>query len=84
MSNTTLLVGTKDGTVFTGTAEQVVGYLWKAAFLRKTSPHRYMRAVARRVRLGHGRKVRTDTPTHFLHDLDSVAVIHILSRRESA
>ncbi len=71
-------IHTRDDVTFTGTPEQVVGFLWKTAFLRNTSPPKYMRAVARRVKLASGKRPRTDTAAHFLADLAEAGVITIL------
>jgi hypothetical protein len=69
---------THDGRHFrTLTAEQMVGRLWKDAFLTEASPGEYMRAVARRSGELGDRPPRTDTATHFLEDLEALEVVTI-------
>ena len=59
------------------TPEQIVGYLWKTAFLRETSPDEYMVEVARRVAIYNRHDVRTDTAVHFLLDLAAAGLVVI-------
>lgn len=67
-----------DGSVFTAeTPEQLVGLLWKDAFIRESTPDQYMSAVARRVKLWNGHDVRDDDATLFLLDLESAGLIDV-------
>jgi len=59
------------------TAEQMVGLLWKTAFLRETSPGEYMAKVAQRVKVWNGSDVRFDTAGHFLADLEAAGMVRI-------
>jgi len=59
------------------TPEQMVGMLWKAAFVRNASPDAYMSEVARRVAEYSGETVRHDTATNFLADLSAAGLVSI-------
>lgn len=60
----------------TYTSEQMVGKLWKTAFVKEESPHRYMKAVSKRLRL-YNKKVRYDTADNFLSDLEDAGFVEI-------
>lgn len=59
------------------TPEQMVGLLWKSAFVLNTSPGEYMKAVARRVKMYDGTQPRTHNARVFLADLASSGIIDI-------
>jgi len=59
------------------TSEQLVGFLWKTAFMQESGPGEYMVEVARRVKLYNGCHVRTDTARHFLQDLFDAGLVYI-------
>ena len=63
------------------TSEQLVGMLWKAAFLTESSPGKYMQRVSARVALRETDQqiepVRSDSARHFLEDLVSRELISI-------
>jgi hypothetical protein len=61
----------------TETAEQAVGYLWKMAFVRESSPDQYMVEVARRVLLYNRHVVRTDNAIDFLTDLAEAGLLSV-------
>jgi len=61
----------------TETPEQLVGLLWKTAFIRETSPDQYMVEVARRVKVWNGKTVRSDDAKTFLLDLAAAGFVHI-------
>ena len=64
-------------TLQSDTAEQMVGYLWKRSFVHEATPDQYMKAVARRVELDSGKKLRTDTAANFLEDLADAGLVDI-------
>ena len=59
------------------TPEQVVGLLWKQAFIQEATPWEYMGAVAGSVKVYSGADVRTDTARHFLADLAAAHVLEV-------
>jgi len=63
-------------TTFTETTpEQLVGRLWKHAYIRSATPWRYMQEVAVSAKVQTGHRVRHDTAAHFLRDLASAGLI---------
>jgi len=59
------------------TSEQMTMLLWKSAWLQDATPHEYMDAVARRVAVWKGVTVRTDSPRHFLEDIERSGLVTI-------
>ena len=57
------------------TPEQLVGLLWKRAFIRSTTPWTYMQDVSGSAMIQVGKRVRYDTAWHFLADLDAAKLI---------
>ena len=64
------------------TPEQIVGILWKNAFVQETTPGEYMKAVSRRIVLSNGTHTSTKNATKFLEDLELAGVIRIDWRKE--
>jgi hypothetical protein len=56
---------------------EVLAKLHKDQLCPEKTDARYMRAVARRVKLWNGAVIRTDIPGHFLLDLYDEGLIHI-------
>jgi hypothetical protein len=59
------------------TPEQMVGMLWKTAFVKETGPDTYMTEVARRVKMYNSHDVRTDTAQNFLLDMEAAGLVNI-------
>ena len=62
-------------TTYEGTPQQLVGRLWKHAYIRSATPWRYMREVAASAKVQTGHQVRYDTAEHFLRDLATAGLI---------
>lgn len=59
------------------TWEEVLAKLHKDQLCPEKTDRRYMRAVARRVKMWNGALIRTDNALHFLADLDHEGLVHI-------
>ena len=63
---------------YTGTSwPEVLIKLHKDQLVPEKTELRYMRAVARRVKMWNGGVVRTDTPEHFFIDLEMQGIVRI-------
>jgi len=56
------------------TCEQLVGLMWKAAFIEEAGPGEYMKAVAKRVKTQTNRTIRTDSADAFIIGLNSARI----------
>ena len=56
------------------TYEQLVGLMWKAAFIEEAGPGEYMEAVAKRVKTQTGRTIRIDSAGAFIIGLHSARI----------
>jgi hypothetical protein len=70
------LLGDAGVVAFTATTpEQLVGRLWRHAYIREATPWQYMREVSNSVRVQFGHTVRTDTARHFIQDLEAAGLV---------
>jgi len=72
-----LKITTKDGADYSGTAQQIVCFLWKNAFLEESTVDTYMKAVQDRCVAVGDEPPRSDTAQHFLEDLMALKIITI-------
>ena len=56
------------------TCEQLVGLMWKGAFIEEAGPGEYMEAVAKRVKTQTGRTIRFETANAFILGLCSAGL----------
>ena len=74
----TITVNTEDGAVFSAvTARRVVSQMRRDNWNAPSRKLEYMQEVAERVRQMTDREVRTDTPAHFLADLQSAGALRV-------
>jgi hypothetical protein len=72
-----LIVRDNNRTYYGDTYEELLKELHADQLLREPSDELYMKAVAKRVKLRRGRKIRTDTVEHFMLDMHELGLIEL-------